>query len=73
MLAIRIPKLKKSARCFPLESMIKRLFQLFSKKKSDRAKISDLRPIASQMTQTEYQEFRKFSKAWLKGKASLWK
>ena len=53
--------------------MIKRLLHLFAKRKSDQAKVSELRPIASQMTQSEYQEFRKFSKDWLKGKVSLWK
>ena len=53
--------------------MIRRFISRFVKRKTDRAKVSDLRPIASRMSESEYQEFRKFSKAWLKGKVSLWK
>jgi len=65
-------KLKKASLHFFVR-MIKRFLSLFPKRKSDHPKTSELRPIASQMTQSEYQEFRKFSKDWLKGKASLWK
>ena len=53
--------------------MLKRILSRFSKRKFDPAKISELRPIASQMTQSEYEEFRKFSRDWLKGKVSIWK
>jgi hypothetical protein len=32
-----------------------------------------LRPLTSRMSKAEYQEFRRFSKAWVKGEESLWK
>jgi len=56
-----------------LAHMIKMLFNRVSKRKSDSDKGSDLRPIASKMSRSEYQEFRRFSRAWIKGKVSLWK